>query len=214
MKLTGGKLIIRTAWLSNSNFGICYFKKICCPTNYRFLIQFVDLMIIKFSKIKMMVVEISFRLRLSGWCSDWITNWWRGGQIAPPPPQKKENRIVLCFKSLEWLITPRVISPRLDWFSCRYVHVVSLPRFLWSVHTCPIFCLNRWLRDCYDCFDSQIFYIVPISDLFGLNGWISKSDFRKQILRMIHDNKQKGIWGYIFGFFLFCSWVFLFFLSP
>lgn len=129
MKLTGGKLIIRTAWLSNSNFGIRYFKKISCPTNFRFLIQFVDLMIIKFSKIKMMVVEISFRLRLSGWCSDWITNWWRGGQIAPPLPPKKENRIVLCFKSLEWLITPRVISPRLDWFSCRYVSCCQLAPF-------------------------------------------------------------------------------------
>lgn len=144
----------------------------------------------------------------------WLDNKLvKRGADCPPPPQKKENRIVLCFKSLEWLITPRVISPRLDWFSCRYVHVVSLPRFLWSVHTCPIFCLNRWLRDCYDCFDSQIFYIVPISDLFGLNGWVSKSDFRKKILRWFMITNKRAFEDIFLAFsVLFMG--FLFFLSP
>lgn len=202
MKLTGGKLIIKTAWLSNNYFGILYYKKLCCPTNFRFLVQLADLMIIKCTKIKMIwFLDISFRLRLSGWCTVWIGEGGGGGV------QKREkNRIVLCFKSLEWLMAPRVVSLRLDWFSYRYFHVVSLRRFLWSVHTCPIFCLNRWLGDFYDCFDSQIFYIVPNSDILSVNGGISKSNLKKKIWNMIHDGKQRGIWGYtfcIFGFFCF-----------
>lgn len=144
-------------------------------------------------------------MRLSGWCTVWIGE---GGGVQ----KREKNRIVLCFKSLEWLMAPRVVSLRLDWFSYRYFHDVSLRRFLWSVHTCPIFCLNRWLGDFYDCFDSQIFYIVPNSDILGVNGGISKSNLKKKIWNMIHDGKQRGIWGYIFGFFLFCSGFFFFFI--
>lgn len=171
-----------------------------------FLVQLADLMIIKCTKIKMIwFLDISFRLRLSGWCTVWIGE---GEGVQ----KREKNRIVLCFKSLEWLMAPRVVSLRLDWFSYRYFHVVSLRRFLWSVHTCPIFCLNRWLGDFYDCFDSQIFYIVPNSDILGVNGGISKSNLKKKIWNMIHDGKQRGIWGYIFGFFLFCSGFFFFFI--
>lgn len=205
MKLTGGKLIIKTAWLSNNYFGILYYKKLCCPTNFRFLVQLADLMIIKCTKIKMI------------WFLD-ISLYWGylvgalSGLVKGGVQKREKNRIVLCFKSLEWLMAPRVVSLRLDWFSYRYFHVVSLRRFLWSVHTCPIFCLNRWLGDFYDCFDSQIFYIVPNSDILGVNGGISKSNLKKKIWNMIHDGKQRGIWGYIFGFFLFCSGFFFFFI--
>lgn len=122
---------------------------------------------------------------------------------------------MLCYKSLEWLMAPRVVSLRLDWFSYRYFHVVSLRRFLWSVHTCPIFCLNRWLGDFYDCFDSQIFYIVPNSDILGVNGGISKSNLKKKIWNMIHDGKQRGIlriyfWLFfvLFGIFLLLYFIF------
>lgn len=212
MKLTGGKLIIKTACLSNNYFGIWYYKKLYCPTNFRFLVQLADLMIIKCTKIKMIwFLDISFRLRLSGWCTVWIGDGGGGVQ------KREKNRIVLCYKSLEWLMAPRVVSLRLDWFSYRYFHVVSLRRFLWSVHTCPIFCLNRWLGDFYDCFDSQIFYIVPNSDILGVNGGISKSNLKKKIWNMIHDGKQRGIWGYIFGFFFVFVRDFsssLFFLKP
>lgn len=94
LKLTGGKLIIKTAWLSNNYFGILYYKKLCCPTNFRFLVQLADLMIIKCTKIKMIwFLDISFRLRLSGWCTVWIGE---GGGC------KKEKRIGLCFALNLW----------------------------------------------------------------------------------------------------------------
>lgn len=147
-------------------------------------------------------------MRLSGWCTVWIGE---GGGVQ----KREKNRIVLCFKSLEWLMAPRVVSLRLDWFSYRYFHDVSLRRFLWSVHTCSIFCLNRWLGDFYDCFDSQIFYIVPNSDILGVNGGISKSNLKKKIWNMIHDGKQRGIlriyfWLFfvLFGIFLLLYFIF------
>lgn len=155
-------------------------------------------MIIKCTKIKMIwFLDISLYW---GYLVGALSGLVKGGGC------KKEKR------SLEWLMAPRVVSLRLDWFSYRYFHVVSLRRFLWSVHTCPIFCLNRWLGDFYDCFDSQIFYIVPNSDILGVNGGISKSNLKKKIWNMIHDGKQRGIWGYIFGFFWFCSGFFFFFI--
>lgn len=203
MKLTGGKLIIKTAWLSNNYFGIRYYKKLCCPTNFRFLVQLADLMIIKCTKIKMIwFLDISLYW---GYLVGALSGLVKGGGVQ----KREKNRIVLCFKSLEWLMAPRVVSLRLDWFSYRYFHDVSLRRFLWSVHTCPIFCLNRWLGDFYDCFDSQIFYIVPNSDILGVNGGISKSNLKKKIWNMIHDGKQRGIWGYIFGFFFVLFGIFL-----
>lgn len=174
-----------------------------------FLVQLADLMIIKCTKIKMI------------WFLD-ISLYWGylvgalSGLVKGGGGQKREkNRIVLCFKSLEWLMAPRVVSLRLDWFSYRYFHDVSLRRFLWSVHTCSIFCLNRWLGDFYDCFDSQIFYIVPNSDILGVNGGISKSNLKKKIWNMIHDGKQRGIlriyfWLFfvLFGIFLLLYFIF------
>lgn len=173
-----------------------------------FLVQLADLMIIKCTKIKMI------------WFLD-ISLYWGylvgalSGLVKGGVQKREKNRIVLCFKSLEWLMAPRVVSLRLDWFSYRYFHDVSLRRFLWSVHTCSIFCLNRWLGDFYDCFDSQIFYIVPNSDILGVNGGISKSNLKKKIWNMIHDGKQRGIlrvyfWLFfvLFGIFLLLYFIF------
>lgn len=163
-----------------------------------FLVQLADLMIIKCTKIKMI------------WFLD-ISLYWGylvgalSGLVKGRGVQKREkNRIVLCFKSLEWLMAPRVVSLRLDWFSYRYFHDVSLRRFLWSVHTCSIFCLNRWLGDFYDCFDSQIFYIVPNSDILGVNGGISKSNLKKKDLKYDSWWQTKGhLRIYILYFWLF-----------
>lgn len=142
MKLTGGKLIIKTAWLSNNYFGILYYKKLCCPTNFRFLVQLADLMIIKCTKIKMIwFLDISLYW---GYLVGALSGLVKGGGGV----QKREkNRIVLCFKSLEWLMAPRVVSLRLDWFSYRYFHVVSLRRFLWSVHMTRRFLWLFWFTD-------------------------------------------------------------------
>lgn len=207
MKLTGGKLIIKTACLSNNYFGIWYYKKLCCPTNFRFLVQLADLMIIKCTKIKM----IWFLILVLDWgyLLGALSGLVKGGGVQ----KREKNRIVLCYKSLEWLMAPRVVSLRLDWFSYRYFHVVSLRRFLWSVHTCPIFCLNRWLGDFYDCFDSQIFYIVPNSDILGVNGGISESNFRKKDLKYDSLWQTKGhLRIYFWFFFWFCSGFFFFFI--
>lgn len=174
-----------------------------------FLVQLADLMIIKCTKIKMI------------WFLD-ISLYWGylvgalSGLVKGRGVQKREkNRIVLCFKSLEWLMAPRVVSLRLDWFSYRYFHVVSLRRFLWSVHTCSIFCLNRWLGDFYDCFDSQIFYIVPNSDILGVNGGISKSNLKKKDLKYDSWWQTKGhlriyFWLFfvLFGIFLLLYFIF------
>lgn len=212
MKLTGGKLIIKTACLSNNYFGIWYYKKLYCPTNFRFLVQLADLMIIKCTKIKM----IWFLILVLDW--GYLLGALSGLVKGGGGVQKREkNRIVLCYKSLEWLMAPRVVSLRLDWFSYRYFHVVSLRRFLWSVHTCPIFCLNRWLGDFYDCFDSQIFYIVPNSDILGVNGGISESNFRKKRSEIWFIMANKGAFEDIFLVFFgfvrdFSSS--LFFLKP
>lgn len=119
---------------------------------------------------------------------------------------------------MEWLMAPRVVSLRLDWFSYRYFHVVSLRRFLWSVHTCSIFCLNRWLGDFYDCFDSQIFYIVPNSDILGVNGGISESNFRKKRSEIWFMMANKGAFEDIhfvflaFFFVLFGIFLLLYFI--
>lgn len=204
LKLTGGKLIIKTAWLSNNYFGILYYKKLCCPTNFRFLVQLADLMIIKCTKIKM----IWFLILVLDWgyLLGALSGLVKGGGVQ----KREKNRIVLCYKSLEWLMAPRVVSLRLDWFSYRYFHVVSLRRFLWSVHTCPIFCLNRWLGDFYDCFDSQIFYIVPNSDILGVNGGISESNFRKKRSEIWFIMANKGAFEDIFlVFFLVLFGIFL-----
>lgn len=163
-----------------------------------FLVQLADLMIIKCTKIKM----IWFLILVLDW--GYLVGALSGLVKGRGVQKREKNRIVLCFKSLEWLMAPRVVSLRLDWFSYRYFHVVSLRRFLWSVHTCSIFCLNRWLGDFYDCFDSQIFYIVPNSDILGVNGGISKSNLKKKDLKYDSWWQTKGhLRIYILYFWLF-----------
>lgn len=95
MKLTGGKLIIKTAWLSNNYFGIRYYKKLCCPTNFRFLVQLADLMIIKCTKIKMIwFLDISLYW---GYLVGALSGLVKGGGGC-----KKEKRIGLCFALNLW----------------------------------------------------------------------------------------------------------------
>lgn len=94
LKLTGGKLIIKTAWLSNNYFGILYYKKLCCPTNFRFLVQLADLMIIKCTKIKMIwFLDISLYW---GYLVGALSGLVKGGGC------KKEKRIGLCFALNLW----------------------------------------------------------------------------------------------------------------
>lgn len=174
-----------------------------------FLVQLADLMIIKCTKIKM----IWFLILVLDW--GYLVGALSGLVKGRGVQKREKNRIVLCFKSLEWLMAPRVVSLRLDWFSYRYFHVVSLRRFLWSVHTCSIFCLNRWLGDFYDCFDSQIFYIVPNSDILGVNGGISESNFRKKRSEIWFIMANKGAFEDIFLFFfwvLFGIFLLLYFI--
>lgn len=95
MKLTGGKLIIKTACLSNNYFGIWYYKKLCCPTNFRFFGTIGGFNDNKMYQNKNdMIFDISFRLRLSAWCTVWIGE---GGGGC-----KKEKRIGLCFALNLW----------------------------------------------------------------------------------------------------------------
>lgn len=93
-----------------------------------------------------------------------------------------ETYAELFFTVLEWRTSTYCFTCLgFYWFSCRYVHVVSILRFLWSVHYCPFFCLNRWLRVFYNYFDSLIFvlgmspseqnFMMTNKTFYSVNSW-------------------------------------------